>query len=69
MHCHQCFSNMNCDVDVGSVMFAEKNPRHQETHAKKTLKLVSLCSIPSWNFGGPGFWIHTKGIRFHQGVE
>ena len=47
---------------VGSVMFVERNSRHQETHAKEALYLVSPLSITSWNFLGPGFWIPTKGI-------
>ena len=35
---------------VGSVMFVEINSRHQETHAKKALNLVSPLSVTSQNF-------------------
>ena len=47
---------------VGSVMFVERNSRHQETQAKKALNLVSPLSVTSRNFLGPGFWISTKGM-------
>ena len=39
---------------VGSVMFVERSSRHQETHAKNALYLVSPLSVTSQNFGGPG---------------
>ena len=62
MHCNKCFPHMICHIDlVSSVMFVERISRHQKTHAKKALQLVSPCSIPSRNFWGPGFWILTKG--------
>ena len=35
---------------VGSVMFVERNSRHQETQAKKALNLVSPLSLTSRNF-------------------
>ena len=50
MHFHKCFPHMNCHINpVGSVMYVERNSRHQETLADKALELISPCSIPSWN--------------------
>ena len=47
---------------VDSVMFVERSSGHQKKTCKKALKLNCLCSIPSWNVLGPGFWISAKGI-------
>ena len=64
MHCHECFSYMNCHTDpVGSVMFVERISRHQEALAKDTLKLGSPLDITSWNLSAPGFWDTYQGCH------
>ena len=54
---------------VGSVKFVDRISSYQETPKKTALILVSLCSIPSWNFLVPGFWMHTKGVISHPNME
>ena len=50
-------------------MFVERSSRHQETHAKKHILLVSPLSTISWNCLGPRFWIPTKGILSDPKVD
>ena len=55
---------MNCQTDpVGSVMFVERNLRHQEALAK------DAKDITSWNLSAPGFRIHTKGVKNHPNMD